>query len=115
VTTSCAQAIAELQKRTDVPRVILLDLRLPDGSGLALAERFREMPELNGTRLVGVSASGLSKERLSALAVLDEYWTKPVSTRDLEAALREWLGTQDFNRDDIFDGLGFDEEAEAEG
>lgn len=67
--------------------IILLDVRLPDGSGIELARELRqaraEAPSEDGPRVVIVSASVLSQERANALAVADEFLPKPFVTYDL--------------------------------
>lgn len=67
--------------------IILLDVRLPDGSGIDLARELRqaraEAPSEDGPRVVIVSASVLSQERANALAVADEFLPKPFVTYDL--------------------------------
>lgn len=66
--------------------IILLDVRLPDGSGIEIARELRQardrLPE-PGPRVVIVSASVLAQERASALAVADEFLPKPFVTFDL--------------------------------
>lgn len=66
--------------------IILLDVRLPDGSGIEIARELRQardrLPE-PGPRVVIVSASVLAQERASALAVADEFLPKPFVTYDL--------------------------------
>ncbi|MFN7723972.1 MAG: ATP-binding protein [Rubrivivax sp.] len=61
------------------PDLVLLDLHLPDGSGLAWLERLRQHPAGQGLRVVVVTASATPEERAGAqaLGVLD-YWLKPL-------------------------------------
>lgn len=82
---SLAEARALLEAETF--DIVLLDVRLPDGSGIELARELREArgpgtPQ-TGPRVVIVSASVLAQERADALAVADEFLPKPFVTFDL--------------------------------
>ncbi|WP_430462714.1 PAS domain S-box protein [Thalassolituus sp. LLYu03] len=74
--------------RSDVPDVILLDMRLPDIHGLDVLQQLRNMPELKHAKIYGVSAEALPAEIEQANASgLDGYMTKPL---DL-AAVQAWV------------------------
>jgi CheY-like chemotaxis protein len=63
--------------------IVLLDIRLPDGSGLDLA---RELVDMNGARprIVVLSASVMPEERASALSAgCDAFLPKPYRPADL--------------------------------
>ena len=63
--------------------IVLLDIRLPDGSGLDLA---RELADMNGARprIVILSASVMPEERANALtAGCDAFLPKPYRPADL--------------------------------
>ena len=71
--------IAERMK----PDVVLLDIRLPDASGLEVVRRLRSSGGLKGTRIVGMTAYEVSRD--AALeAGFDELCRKPVDPRALE-------------------------------
>ena len=65
------------------PEVVLLDIRLPDTSGLEVARRLRRNPELKNVRIVGVSASPIARDEALA-AGFDDLRMKPVDPRSLE-------------------------------
>jgi two-component system KDP operon response regulator KdpE len=68
------------------PRVILLDLGLPDMDGLELARRLREWCD---TPIIVLSARGQETDKIGALdAGADDYLTKPFSTGELLARIR---------------------------
>ncbi len=68
------------------PEVVLLDLGLPDGSGLDLVRRVREWGTLP---IVVISARGREQDKIEALdAGADDYLTKPFGTGELLARLR---------------------------
>jgi DNA-binding NarL/FixJ family response regulator len=68
------------------PEVVLLDLRMPEGGGMALLERLRaEMPE---TKALVVTASEKAETLLDAVAAgAAGYVTKRVSARELRHAV----------------------------
>lgn len=63
--------------------IVLLDVRLPDGSGLDLARELRERSTEPSPKVVIVSASVLAEERATALAIADDFLAKPFVTYDL--------------------------------
>jgi two-component system KDP operon response regulator KdpE len=68
------------------PEVILLDLGLPDGDGIALANRLREWSR---TPIIVISARGLEADKVAALdAGADDYLTKPFGVNELLARIR---------------------------
>lgn len=68
------------------PEVVLLDLGLPDGSGLELVRRVREWSRLP---VIVISARGREQDKIEALdAGADDYLTKPFGTGELLARLR---------------------------
>lgn len=66
--------------------VILLDLGLPDGDGLDVARKIREMSQ---TPIIIVSARGEEVDRIVGLEIgADDYVVKPFSQRELLARIR---------------------------
>lgn len=64
--------------------LVLVDVRLPDGSGLDLATELRAHPGAGPAKIVIVSASVLPGERTSALATgADAFLAKPFGASDL--------------------------------
>lgn len=79
-----AQAV--LCATTHNPELILLDLGLPDGDGLAL---LRQLRAWSAVPVVVVSARGREDDKITALdAGADDYVTKPFSTGELLARVR---------------------------
>ncbi|WIT10695.1 ATP-binding protein [Paucibacter sediminis] len=76
-----AESVAEgLQlARSCAPDLILLDMRLPDGSGEQVLQALRADPTSAGLRVVALSASAAAEDAQAARAAgaLD-YWTKPL-------------------------------------
>jgi PAS domain S-box-containing protein len=72
--------------RTDRPHIVLLDIGLPKSDGYQVARAMRQLPELNGIRLIAVTGYGQDRDRAAALeAGFDSHVTKPV---DPDAILR---------------------------
>src|SRR6478752_10621560 len=68
------------------PDAVLLDLVLPDGSGVDVCKQVREWSQVP---IVVVSAVGDEREKVRALdAGADDYVTKPFGTDELLARLR---------------------------
>ena len=81
---TAAEAIAAATSHN--PELILLDLGLPDGEGVALTRRLRV-----GSRvpIIVVSARGDDADKVQALdAGADDYLTKPFSVQELLARMR---------------------------
>ncbi len=71
------------------PDVILLDLGLPDMSGLAVLKRVREWSQ---APVIVLSARNGEADKISALDHgANDYVTKPFSTGELLARIRAWL------------------------
>jgi len=68
------------------PEVVLLDIFLPDGSGLKLVDRFRRISGLEQVHIIGIT--GLQVDRAEVLAAgFDKLLTKPLDVAQLELTL----------------------------
>lgn len=81
------------------PALVLLDIGLPDGSGMEFLSRFREW---SAAPIIILSAIGMEEQKISALeAGADDYLVKPFGTGELiariKAALRRSEHTQNSN------------------
>jgi CheY-like chemotaxis protein len=75
--------------------LVLLDVRLPDGSGLSLAEELRARDGIDRPRVIVLSASVLPEEREAALASgADLFFSKPYPAATLSEAIRGVLVTR---------------------
>lgn len=71
---------------THNPELVILDLGLPDGDGLALVTRVREWSRVP---VIVVSARGREADKVEALdAGADDYLTKPFGVQELLARVR---------------------------
>ena len=78
--------------RRERPKLILLDMMLPDISGIEVCRRLRTMPETQHIPVVIITASGDRQNRLKALeAGADEFLTKPLNEVILLARIRSLL------------------------
>jgi PAS domain S-box-containing protein len=74
------------------PDVILLDMQLPDMSGLEVLRRLRSQASTNGVSIIALSASALPDEVAAARgAGADDYWTKPVQLEMFLGDMRKLL------------------------
>ena len=75
------------------PDVMILDLVLPDGSGVEVTEEVRRWSSLP---IIVLSAVGDEREKVRALdAGADDYVTKPFGTEELTARIRAVLRRRD--------------------
>jgi DNA-binding response OmpR family regulator len=71
--------------------LIILDVRLPDGSGIDLCQKMRELQP--GVPVLYYSAYASNEEQEAALSICgDAYLKKPVSMRKLEQTISALLG-----------------------
>ena len=86
-----AEAVAAARRFR--PDLIVMDVRLPDGSGLDLVRDLRRSGTAGRTRVIIASASVLPAEREAALAAgADRFLPKPYRPADLVAAVVDLLG-----------------------
>jgi CheY-like chemotaxis protein len=79
------------------PDLVLVDMNLPDMTGLELAQRVRADAALSatlaGTRWVALSADDPGDVvRAARAAGFDDYWLKPIDVPQLQGSLRKLLG-----------------------
>jgi DNA-binding response OmpR family regulator len=79
--------------RRERPRLVLLDAMMPGMSGFDVCAAVRADPEVRDTRILMLTAKGRDTDLARGAGVgVDAYVTKPFSTRDLVARVRELLG-----------------------
>jgi two-component system torCAD operon response regulator TorR len=83
----CATARKTL---ADTPvHLVLLDIRLPDGSGRSLAREIRAMSDIG---IIFMTFMGDTEDRVVGLEIgADDYVTKPIEMRELLAPVRSTL------------------------
>lgn len=77
------------------PGMILLDLMMPGLDGFEVARKLKADPATAGIPIVAVSALARPDDREAALAAgCDDFVRKPFELDELEAKIREYLGTK---------------------
>jgi DNA-binding response OmpR family regulator len=77
------------------PDLVLLDIMLPRMNGFEVCQRIRANPEWRHVKVLMLSAKGRDTEVAKGMALgADAYVTKPFSTKDLVAQVRQMLGPE---------------------
>jgi two-component system cell cycle response regulator DivK len=75
------------------PRVILMDLQLPDVDGLELTRRLKANADTRDITIIAVTAYAMKGDHERAIAAgCDDYVTKPIDTRTLPALVARHAG-----------------------
>lgn len=79
--------------RTSRPDLILLDIQLPDVSGLQVSQWLKQDDDLSTIPVIAVTAFAMKgdEEKIRA-AGCDAYIAKPIAARNLLESLRSFLG-----------------------
>jgi DNA-binding response OmpR family regulator len=90
VASSGQEAVAALDRAP--ADLVLLDVMMPELDGFEVCQRIRSQPAWRATKIVMLTAKGRAVERDKGLALgADAYVTKPFSTRDLVAKVKQML------------------------
>jgi len=87
--------------KTLKPKVILMDVSMPEMNGLEATRAIREAELPTGQRIpiIGVTAHALKGDKERCLeAGMDDYLSKPVSPNKLQLKLETWMGAGDMAR-----------------
>lgn len=86
------EALAQL--RAHRPDLVLLDVMMPGKTGFEVCQALRADETLAHTRVLLLTAKGRDTDMAQGLGVgADAYVTKPFSTRELAARVRELLAS----------------------
>jgi two-component system cell cycle response regulator len=85
-----AEALTFLERT--IPRLILMDIQLPDIDGLELTRRLKSDARFGSIVIVALTAYAMKGDREKALAAgCDGYITKPIEVDGFGERLREFL------------------------
>jgi signal transduction histidine kinase/CheY-like chemotaxis protein len=77
------------------PDLILMDIQMPDISGLEAIKQIRQSPALQHIPIVALTARAMKGDREEFMATgCDDYIAKPVDPAKLLAVLHTWLGKE---------------------
>lgn len=77
------------------PDLILMDIQMPDMSGLEAVTHIRQAPDLRHIPIVALTARAMKGDREEFMATgCDDYIAKPVDPDEMLAALATWLGKE---------------------
>lgn len=80
--TSAKEAWSYLQ--SNIPKLILLSLKLPDKNGLILLKELRQLPIHHKTKIVIISSKDFSQDRLAAQELgITDFIPKPVPIKTI--------------------------------
>lgn len=83
------EALAALDRRPDL---IILDVMMPDITGIEVCQRIRENPATEHTPVIMLSALGQVQDKVNGLqAGADEYLTKPIAPAELVVRVQTLL------------------------
>jgi DNA-binding response OmpR family regulator len=85
------EALAAIQR--DRPDLVLLDVMMPGKTGFEVCQAVRADEALAGVKILMLTAKGRDTDVAQGLGLgADAYMTKPFSTKELAAKVREMLG-----------------------
>ncbi len=69
------------------PDIVILDITLPDESGLSIARRLRDSHKTKNIGIVFLTARGSLNDRIEGLELADSYQVKPIDYGELAAVI----------------------------
>jgi DNA-binding response OmpR family regulator len=85
------EALAAIQRER--PALVLLDVMMPGKTGFEVCQAVRADEALAGVKILMLTAKGRDTDVAQGLGLgADAYMTKPFSTKELAAKVREMLG-----------------------
>jgi len=80
-------AIQHFEKNVE-PDVLIIDLNMPDMSGLEVIQKIRKNPDWKRVAIIVLSGEESSKDRINCLrAGADDYVVKPFNPQELDARI----------------------------
>lgn len=107
--TECFGCAKEFYKRISekIPRLVLLDIMLPDADGLDVLRRLRTTPETRKLPIILVTAKTSEIDKVKGLDVgADDYITKPFGIMELISRVKALLRRSAYAEEEKFLSLG---------
>ena len=74
------------------PDIVILDVMMPELNGFEAGRRIRQMPALENTRIIFLTAKGTQKDKQTGYeSGAEMYMIKPFENEDLVAAVNEMM------------------------
>ncbi len=81
------------QFHSEQPDIILMDVQMPEKSGLDASKEIRQMVNLEQVPIIALTAGTLDDDRANCIAAgMNDFLSKPVTISELEGMLNTWLG-----------------------
>lgn len=78
--------------KTDIPRLVILDIMLPKRDGLSALKDIRSMPETKLVPVILITAKGTELDKVKGLDLgADDYLTKPFSVLEMVSRVKALL------------------------
>jgi CheY-like chemotaxis protein/signal transduction histidine kinase/HAMP domain-containing protein len=75
------------------PHLILMDIQLPELSGLDATKQIKAIPELASIPIIAMTAKAMKGDKENILAAgCDGYISKPLDTQEVIKVIHQWLG-----------------------
>lgn len=88
--SNAKEALDEI--KTLQPRLILMDIQLPDMDGFALTKQLKADPNYRDIPIIAITAYAMKGDKEKALAAgCDDYIAKPINTRTLPDIIAKYL------------------------
>jgi signal transduction histidine kinase/DNA-binding response OmpR family regulator len=97
-----AEAVAKASR--DRPDLVLMDINMPDISGLEATRQIREFADAQSLPVLALTAYADSREKAACLAAgMNAYLNKPILREDLAAELAKWLISDNLHDGSLLD------------
>ena len=74
------------------PDLILMDIQLPEVSGLEVTRQFRQMSDFNHSLIVALTAYAMNEDKEKTISAgCDAYVAKPINIHELPGLITEML------------------------
>jgi signal transduction histidine kinase/CheY-like chemotaxis protein len=83
-------ALEKVKEDKENPEIFILDIGLPDMEGTELAQKLRDIPHLQSTKIIALTGYGQANDKARSLAAgFDYHLVKPVDFAQLQALIAE--------------------------